>query len=404
MDFDVTEPRIALYDDEEEQFEEQNEETDQQMGSSETREDIEMTDKVDDRTGHELKHSINESSTGKLFVGGIAWETTEESFRKHFSQFGEITDSVIMMDRISGRPRGFGFVTYADPEIANKVLEEDHIIDGRAVEVKKTVSKEDMHVKGALKTKKIFIGGLPLSLTEDELKEYFSSYGYVVEHQIMLDQITGRSRGFGFVTFDNEEAVEKVLSNGHMHELRGKQVEIKRAEPKRAGVEHASENRLHRGGSSSKSYGGIGGSVEGFGGGYGGKMGRGYGGYGGYEGYSDYGGYGKFAGSYGAGPAGFYPGYGGYGYGFGFGGAMYGAAAYGGGSYGAPAYYGSGTGYGSGGGWNDGGKGGYIGGGNPAGYGGAKGYGSGGSSGGGNGGANAYGNSGANGRFHPYWK
>ncbi|OIT06460.1 PREDICTED: heterogeneous nuclear ribonucleoprotein 1-like [Nicotiana attenuata] len=352
---------------------------------------------------HELKHSMDDSSAGKLFVGGIAWETTEESFRKHFSQFGEITDAVIMMDKVSGRPRGFGFVTYADAEVANKVLEEDHVIDGRAVEVKKTVPKENMQVKGASKTKKIFIGGLPLPLTEDELKEYFSSYGYVVEHQIMLDQNTGRSRGFGFVTFDNEEAVEKVLSNGHMHELRGKQVEIKRAEPKRGGVEHASESRLHRGGSGSKSYGGFGGSVEGVGGGYGGKMGRGYGGYGGYSGYD---GYGKFAGSYSAGAAGFYPGYGGYGYGFGFGGAMYGAAGYGGSSYGAPGYYGGGAGYASskgygssGGGWNDGGKGAPEGG-NPAGYGGAKGYGSGSSSGGGNGGARN--NGAANGRFHPY--
>lgn len=56
-----------------------------------------------------------------------------ESFRKHFSQFGEITDAVIMMDKVSGRPRGFGFVTYVDAEVANKVLEEDHVIDGRAV-------------------------------------------------------------------------------------------------------------------------------------------------------------------------------------------------------------------------------------------------------------------------------
>lgn len=57
-----------------------------------------------------------------------------ESFRKHFSQFGEVTNSVLKMDKSSGRPRGFGFVTYADPEIADKVLEEDHIIDGRVVE------------------------------------------------------------------------------------------------------------------------------------------------------------------------------------------------------------------------------------------------------------------------------
>lgn len=56
-----------------------------------------------------------------------------ESFRRYFGKYGEITDSVIMMDRNTGRPRGFGFVTFADPEVASKVLEEEHVIDGRVV-------------------------------------------------------------------------------------------------------------------------------------------------------------------------------------------------------------------------------------------------------------------------------
>lgn len=58
----------------------------------------------------------------------------------------------------------------------------------------------------------------------DELREYFSTYGKVVEHQIMLDHKTGRSRGFGFVTFESEDAVEKIFADGQMHELGGKQV------------------------------------------------------------------------------------------------------------------------------------------------------------------------------------
>jgi len=58
----------------------------------------------------------------------------------------------------------------------------------------------------------------------DKLKEHFSSYGKVVEHQIMLDHSTGRSRGFGFVTFESEDAVERVMSQGRMHDLGGKQV------------------------------------------------------------------------------------------------------------------------------------------------------------------------------------
>ena len=56
------------------------------------------------------------------------------------------------------------------------------------------------------------------------MREYFSNYGEIVELQIMLDHVTGRSRGFGFVTFDSEEAVEKIFVDGQLHELGGKQV------------------------------------------------------------------------------------------------------------------------------------------------------------------------------------
>lgn len=58
------------------------------------------------------------------------------------------------------------------------------------------------------------------------MKEHFSSYGEVVEHQIMLDHSTGRSRGFGFVTFKDDEAVDKIISQGKMHDLAGKQVRL----------------------------------------------------------------------------------------------------------------------------------------------------------------------------------
>ena len=58
----------------------------------------------------------------------------------------------------------------------------------------------------------------------DELKDHFSSYGKVVEDQIMFDHSTGRSRGFGFVTFESEDAVERVISEGRMRDLGGKQV------------------------------------------------------------------------------------------------------------------------------------------------------------------------------------
>ncbi|KAL8464564.1 hypothetical protein ACS0TY_034184 [Phlomoides rotata] len=137
-----------------------------------------------------------------------------------------------MLDKISGRPCGFGFITFTDPEVADKV------------EVKRTIPREDMHGRGVSRTGKVFVGGLPLSLNEDDLREYFSPYGNIVEHQIMLDHKTGRSRGFGFVTFDTEVAVKKIFSDGRMHELGGQQIEIKKAEPKRSGFDASSDGRF----------------------------------------------------------------------------------------------------------------------------------------------------------------
>lgn len=84
---------------------------------------------------------------------------------------------------------------------------------------------------GYFRTKKIFVGGLPSSLTENEFCEYFRSYGFLTDVVIMRDQNTHRPRGFGFISFDNEDSVDRVLSKT-FHELNGKPVEVKRAQPK----------------------------------------------------------------------------------------------------------------------------------------------------------------------------
>lgn len=51
---------------------------------------------------------------GKLFIGGVSWETTEDGLRTYFGAFGTITDVIIMKDKFTGQPRGFGFLTFAD--------------------------------------------------------------------------------------------------------------------------------------------------------------------------------------------------------------------------------------------------------------------------------------------------
>ncbi|KAL0443019.1 UNVERIFIED_CONTAM: Heterogeneous nuclear ribonucleoprotein 1 [Sesamum latifolium] len=166
-----------------------------------------------------------EMEPGKLFIGGISWDTSEERLREYFQTFGEVVEAVIMKDRTTGRARGFGFVVFANASVAEKVVREKHTIDGR--------TKQWQHpgVPGPARTKKIFVGGLASTVTESDFKRYFDQFGMITDVVVMYDHNTQRPRGFGFITYDSEEAVDKVLFKT-FHELNGKMVEVKRAVPK----------------------------------------------------------------------------------------------------------------------------------------------------------------------------
>ncbi|WOL12935.1 heterogeneous nuclear ribonucleoprotein 1 [Canna indica] len=191
-----------------------------------------------------------DSDEGKLFIGGISWETSEDKLKDHFASYGEVLDAIVMRDKATGRPRGFGFVVFSDPSVLDRVLQDKHTIDGRTVEAKRALSREEQQTSarsgnptvgrpggagpGAnVRTKKIFVGGLPPTLTEEGFRQYFETFGTVTDAVVMYDQNTHRPRGFGFISFDSEDTVDKVLQKS-FHDMDGKLVEVKRALPKDA--------------------------------------------------------------------------------------------------------------------------------------------------------------------------
>ena len=80
--------------------------------------------------------------------------------------------------------------------------------------------------------KKLFVGGLSRGTTDSDLKEAFASYGEITEAKVITDRETGRSRGFGFVTFVRDEDAMRAISKMHGTSLDGRTLTVNEAQEK----------------------------------------------------------------------------------------------------------------------------------------------------------------------------
>ncbi|CAL5195101.1 unnamed protein product [Lathyrus oleraceus] len=83
-------------------------------------------------SNHNNGSQFGDTTLTKVFVGGLAWETPKDTLREHFQKYGEILEAVIISDKVTGRSKGYGFVTFKEAEAANKACEEPTVmINGR---------------------------------------------------------------------------------------------------------------------------------------------------------------------------------------------------------------------------------------------------------------------------------
>ncbi len=125
--------------------------------------------------------------------------------------------------------------------------------------------------------KKLYVGNLAFSVTDDELMQAFTSFGNIVSARVVMDRMTGRSKGFGFVELEDDGQADEAVNKMNGQTIGGRPVRVSEAKPQ--------EDRPRGGG------GGGGGGFRGGGGGGGSRGGGGgYGGGGGNDGGGGYGG------------------------------------------------------------------------------------------------------------------
>ncbi|XP_041086261.1 heterogeneous nuclear ribonucleoprotein D0-like isoform X3 [Polyodon spathula] len=252
--------------------------------------------------GAKIDASRNEEDEGKIFVGGLSWDTTKKDLKDYFCKFGEVVDCTLKLDPITGRSRGFGFVLFKEADSVDKVMvQKEHKLNGKVIDPKKAKA-----MKTKEPVKKVFVGGLSPDTPEEKIREYFGGYGEVESIELPMENKTNKRRGFCFITFKEEEPVKKIMEKKY-HNVGLSKCEIKVAMSK----EQYQQQQQHWGGRGSFAMRtrGRGGPNQSWNQGYGnywnqgygnynyGYNNQGYGGYGGYDysGYNNYYGYGDYS-------------------------------------------------------------------------------------------------------------
>ncbi|XP_075060553.1 heterogeneous nuclear ribonucleoprotein D-like [Mixophyes fleayi] len=244
--------------------------------------------------GSKINASKNQQDEGKMFIGGLSWDTSKKDLTEYLSRFGEVVDCTIKTDPVTGRSRGFGFVLFKDAISVDKVLEtKEHKLDGKLIDPKRAKA-----LKSKEPPKKVFVGGLSPDTTEEQIKEYFGGFGDIENIELPMDTKTNERRGFCFITYTGEEPVKKLLESRY-HQIGSGKCEIKVAQPKE--VYRQQQQQQQKGGRGTSAVRG-GGRGRGRGGqnwnqGYNNYYDQGYGSYGNGnssysdQGYNSYGGY-----------------------------------------------------------------------------------------------------------------
>ncbi|WVZ66770.1 hypothetical protein U9M48_015951 [Paspalum notatum var. saurae] len=183
----------------------------------------------------------------KLFVGNLPFSVDSAQLAGLFEQAGSVEMVEVVYDRMTGRSRGFGFVTMSSAEEAGAAVEQfnGYTFQGRPLRVNcgPPPPRDDSAPRGprgggggggnfADSGNKLYVGNLSWGVDNSTLENLFSEQGQVLDAKVIYDRESGRSRGFGFVTYGSAEEMNNAISNLDGIDLDGRQIRVTVAESK----------------------------------------------------------------------------------------------------------------------------------------------------------------------------
>ncbi|PWZ37892.1 ribonucleoprotein B, chloroplastic [Zea mays] len=184
----------------------------------------------------------------KLFVGNLPFSVDSAQLAGLFEQAGSVEMVEVVYDRMTGRSRGFGFVTMSSAEEAESAVEQfnGYAFQGRQLRVNcGPPPPRDESTPRAPRgggggggggfvdsANKVYVGNLAWGVDNSTLENLFSEQGQVLDAKVIYDRDSGRSRGFGFVTYGSAKEVNNAISNLDGIDLDGRQIRVTAAESK----------------------------------------------------------------------------------------------------------------------------------------------------------------------------
>merc|ERR1719339_565728 len=188
--------------------------------------------------------SLRKSGVGNVFIKNLDKSIDNKAMYDTFSAFGNIlsckvaTYSTNSYGRGSGdepgTSKGYGFVHFETEESARNAIQKVNgmLLNGKKVYVGKFIPRAEREKELGEKAKRftnVYVKNFGDDLDDDKMLELFSQYGKITSHRVMVNE-EGKSKGFGFVAFEEPEAAEKAVDDMNGKELNGKQMYVGRAQ------------------------------------------------------------------------------------------------------------------------------------------------------------------------------